>query len=155
MKALSTYPALIECASDLHRAGNGCAKIAEILNQEAWRPPKRRETFNDVMVRRLLINAGVIACGHRRSRTLPERYSDEWTIRELAEELGMPQPTLYNWVRRGRLSSRSVSAGSTSAKLVTADAATIANLKAARATAPPWRRLPLPKKDANHSSLDS
>lgn len=155
VKALSTYAALLARAIDLHRMGNGCADIAAILNQEAWRPPKRRDTFNASMVRRLLTMAGVIEPGLRRPRTIPERQPDEWTIRELAEELGVPQPTLYHWVQTGRLLSRSVKAGAGSAKLVTADAATIANLKTIRATPPPWRRLLPPVRDTNHSTLDA
>jgi hypothetical protein len=59
--------------------------------------------------------AGVIEPNPRGPRALPERQADEWTIRELAAELGLPQPTLYNWVRAGHLSSRSVSAGTSSA----------------------------------------
>ena len=35
-----------------------------------------------------------------------ERLANEWTIRELAEEIGMPQPTLYTWVQKGRLRRR-------------------------------------------------
>ena len=66
MKALSTYAALLARAIDLYRVGNGCADIAAILNQEAWRPPKRRDTFNAPMVRRLLTTAGVIEPGLRR-----------------------------------------------------------------------------------------
>jgi excisionase family DNA binding protein len=155
VKALSTYAALLVRAGDLHRMGNSCADIAAILNQEAWRPPKRRDTFNAPMVRRLLTTAGVIEPGLRRPRTIPERQPDEWTIRELAEKLGVPQPTLYHWVQNGRLLSRSVKAGAGSAKLVNADAATIANLKTIRATPPPWRRLPSPVRNTNHSTLDS
>jgi hypothetical protein len=155
VKALSTYAALLARAVDLHLVGNGCADIAAILNQEAWRPPKRRDTFNAPMVRRLLTTAGVIEPGLRRPRTIPERKPDEWTIRELAEELGVPQPTLYHWVQTGRLISRSVKAGAGSAKLVTADAATIAGLKTIRATPPPWRRLPSPVRNTNCSTLDS
>ncbi len=127
---VSTYAALIARATDLHRAGNGYATIAAILNQEAWRPAKRRETFNPPMVRRLLTTAGIVEPSPRRPRALPERKPDEWTIRELAEELGVPQATLYNWVQSGRLRSRSVLARGGPAKLVTADAATIAKLRA-------------------------
>jgi hypothetical protein len=58
-------------------------------------------------------------------------------------------------VQNGRLRSRSVKAGAGSAKLVTADAATIANLKTIRATPPPWRRLPQPVVETNHATLDS
>jgi hypothetical protein len=46
--------ALLARATDLHRAGHGFASIAAILNQETWLPPKRRDTFNAPMVRRLL-----------------------------------------------------------------------------------------------------
>ncbi len=84
MRTLSTYAALVARAADLHRAGNGGAAIAAILNQEAWRPAKRRETFNPPMVRRLLITAGIVEPRPRRPRALPERRPDEWTIRELA-----------------------------------------------------------------------
>ena len=115
----------------------------------------RRNTFNAQMVRRLLINVGIVEPRHRRPRTLPERQPDEWTIRELAETIGVPQPTLYNWVQKGRLRSRSVKAGTGAAKLVTADAATIADLKAIRATPVPWRRLPPPLRDTNHPTAES
>jgi hypothetical protein len=155
LKALSTYTALIERAAALNRAGNGCTAIAAILNQEAWRPPKRRDTFNTAMIRRLLTAAGVIQPSPRRPRALPERQPDEWTIRELAEELGVPQPTLYNWVQTGRLRSRSVTIGSSSAKLVTADAATIAHLKTIRAIPPPWRRLPPPVLETGQPTAKS
>jgi DNA invertase Pin-like site-specific DNA recombinase len=143
-KALSTYPALVARAAELHRAGNDFTKVAAILNREAWHPPKRRDTFNAQMVRHLLTTAGVIEPSPRRQRTLPVRQPDEWTIRELAEKLGVPQATVYNWVQNRRLPSRSVKAGGGSAKLVTADAATIATLKTIRATPLPWRRLPPP-----------
>jgi len=79
LKALSTYTALIERAAALNRAGNGCTAIAAILNQEAWRPPKRRDTFNPAMVRRLLTAARVVQPSPRRPRALPERQPDEWT----------------------------------------------------------------------------
>jgi hypothetical protein len=148
-KALSTYPALLARATELHRGGNDCAKVAAILNQEAWRPAKRRDTFNSQMVRHLLTTAGVIEPSPRRHRALAGRQPDEWTIRELAEELSIPQATIYNWVQNGRLPSRSVKAGGGSAKLVTADAATIASLKAIRATPLPWRRLPPPVGETN------
>ena len=155
VKALSTYAALLARAVDLHWVDHGCADIAAILNQEACRPPKRRDTFTAPMVRRLLTTAGVIEPGPRRPRTIPERQPDEWTIRERAEELGVPQPTLYSWVQNGRLLSRSVKAGAGSAKLVTADAATIANLKMIRATPPPWRRLPPHVGNTAHPTHDT
>jgi DNA invertase Pin-like site-specific DNA recombinase len=144
LKALSTYPALIARVGELHRAGHNCAVIANILNDEGWRPPKRRDTFNRQMVRHLLASAGLIETKHRGPRTIPERLPGEWTISELANEIGAPATTIYNWVQKGRLSSRSVKVQGAIAKLVTADAATIASLKRARATPLPLRRKLLP-----------
>ena len=155
VKVLSTYAALIARATELHRAGNGWAAIAAILNQESWRPAKRRDTFNAPMVRHLLAAAGVVEPSPRRPRVLPERQPDEWTVRELAAELGVPQPTVYNWVQKGRLRSRFVAAGGSPAKLVTADAATIAQLKTIRATPPPWRRLPPPVAETDQPTAEA
>jgi DNA invertase Pin-like site-specific DNA recombinase len=155
LKTLSSYTALVTRAAELHRMGNRYAAIATILNQEDWRPPKRRDTFNAQMVRLLLKTAGVIRSSFRRPREILERQPDEWTIRELAEELGVPQPTLYYWVKIGRLPSRSVTAAGNSAKLITADKPTIAKLKASRATPLHWRRSPPPAAGPNHPTVDS
>jgi len=144
LATLSSYASLIERAAALRHDGRSFAEIADILNQEGWRPAKRRNTFNAPMVHHLLIKAGAIEPKYRRSKPPIVRQSDEWTIRELAEQIGVPESTLYTWVQKGRLRSRFVQAGSGRAKLVHADAATIAALKEIRATPPPWRRLPPP-----------
>jgi hypothetical protein len=155
LKALSTYPDLAARACELHRQGRNCAAIAAILNEEGWRPPKRRDTFNGPMVRRVLIGAGWIEAKQGTPRTIPHRRPDEWTVNELAAEIGAPPGTIYYWVQKRRLSSRSVEVLGTSNKLVTADAATIAKLKAARATPLPFRRALLPSLNPNPPSLDS
>lgn len=155
LRALSTYPDLLARAAEYQRAGRGFAEIAEILNQEGWRPAKRRDTFNASMVYHLLTKAGVIEPKHRRRRPPIERQPDEWTIRELAEQIGVPEPTLYNWVQRGRLRSRVVQTGTGRAKLVHADAPAIANLKEIRATPAPWRRLPPPLLPSDHTNSNT
>jgi excisionase family DNA binding protein len=144
LATLSTYASLVARAADLRRDGRSFAEIADILNQEGWRPAKRRNTFNAPMVHHLLIKARVVAPKYRRSKPPIIRQPDEWTIRELAEQIGVPEPTLYSWINKGRLRSRFVQAGRGRAKLVHADADTIAALKDIRATPPPWRRLPPP-----------
>lgn len=144
LTALHSYANLVARAADLRRDGQSFAEIAEALNREGWRPAKRRETFNAPMVHHLLIKARIIEPKYRRRKPRIERETDEWTIRELAEQIGVPQSTLYGWVQKGRLRSRFVQAGPGRAKLVFADAATIADLKTIRATPPPWRRLPPP-----------
>jgi DNA invertase Pin-like site-specific DNA recombinase len=144
VKALSTYIDLVARAAKLRSEGLDCVKIATILNQEGWRPAKRRDTFNAQMVRRLLAKAGAVAPKkyRRRQQLQTERCSDEWTIRELAEAIGMPESTLYLWVQQGRLRSRLVRSGSGCSKLVLADATTIEAIKAVRIMPAPWHRLP-------------
>ena len=142
LTSLSTYAALTARAAELRREGLDCAKIAEILNAEGWRPAKRRYTFNAQMVHHLLLKSGAETIRYRRRPPQIERLENEWTIRELAEVIGMPQPTLYTWVQKGRLPSRNVGGGSKRAVLVRADPEEIAALKAVHATPPPWRRIP-------------
>ena len=138
---LSTYAALTARAAELRSEGLDCAQVADILNGEGWRPAKRRDTFNAPMVHHLLIKSGVETVKYRRRPSTIERRPNEWTIRELAEEIGMPQPTLYAWIQKGRLSCRNAGGGSKRAKLVLADPDTISALKTIRATPPPWRRI--------------
>ena len=154
-KTLSAYSDLAARTCELHRADRNCVEIAAILNDEGWRPPKRRDTFNSPMVRRILIGAGQIEPRQSSPRNIPHRCPDEWTINELAAEIGAPTATIYCWVQKGRLSSRLVEVQGTSCKLVTADAATIARLKAARATPLPFRRVLLPSVTPNPPTLDS
>ena len=155
LKALSTYPDLAARACELHRQGRNCVEIAAILNEEGRRPPKRRDTFNGPMVRRVLIGAGRIEAKRGTPRAVAHRRPDEWTINELAAEIRAPPATIYHWVQKGRLSSRSVEVQGTFNKLVTADAATIAKLKAARATPLPFRRALLTNVNPNPPTLDS
>jgi len=155
LKALSTYPELVARACELHRQGRNCVAIAAILNEQGWRPPKRRATFNGPMVRRVLIGAGRIEAKRGSAKAVPHRRPDEWTINELAAEIGAPAATIYYWVQKGRLSSRSVEVQGVFVKLVTVDAAMIAGLKAARATPLPFRRALLPSVNPNPPALDS
>ncbi len=142
LTSLSTYPALTARAAELRREGRECMEIAGILNAEGWRPPKRRDTFNAQMVHHLLLKSGAEPLKYRRRPPQIVRLENEWTIRELAEEIGMPQPTLYTWVQKGRLSCRNIGGSSKRVVLVRADPETIAALRAIRATPPPWRSLP-------------
>jgi DNA invertase Pin-like site-specific DNA recombinase len=145
LQTLSTYADLVQRATDLHRRGQGFAAIAQTLNRQGWRPAKRRDTFTAAMVQDLLLKAGVATRKYRRRQPPMVREPDEWTIRELAAQIGMPQPTLYTWVQQGRLRSRRISCGPRHYKLVHANAQAIAALKTARATPVQWRRLPPPQ----------
>lgn len=141
---LSTYRDLLARAADLHRAGQSYAAIAHTLNEEGWRPAKRRDTFNASMVHHLLRRTGATTPKYRRPLTIVARQPDEWTIAELARHIPMPEPTLYIWVQQGRLASRAIRLGGRQLRLVHADQAAVAALRTVRATPAPWRRLPPP-----------
>jgi hypothetical protein len=96
---LSYYPQLATRAREL--AGSGCtiAQIAERLNAEGFRPPKRSPVFTPSAVSDLLRALGI-----QRSRIparRPALAQHEWWLRDLAAHLGMPEATLDHWVRRG------------------------------------------------------
>ena len=127
-KRLSTYAALVARASELRHAGHDSEAIAAILNREGWRTVKNCGDFTGSAVRNLFRTAEPGAPFGRLRPVRVEREPDEWTIPELACRLGIPQSTVYSWVRRGCLRSRSISATSRPRTLVHADAATIAAL---------------------------
>jgi len=82
-------------------------RIAEQLNAECFRPPKRRVTFNAGMVRSIF---------YRRNRATarPAPYdlkAGEWWFGDLAHALQLPHPTLYGWMRRGWVNARRLEIG--------------------------------------------
>jgi len=102
---LDNYKRLMEYILELRAQKQTSAQIADRLNLEGYRPPKRRETFNGAMVRQLL--ARLMRSG-KRSRAI-ESYAlaeNEWWISDLARHLQIPRPTLYNWVSRGFVNAK-------------------------------------------------
>lgn len=130
---LSYYPQLMARVSALHADGHGPAAIARHLNAEGWHPAKRCETFNAAMVGDLQVRLGLRA--PLPAAAVPHRGPDEWTFAELAHRLDMPQPTLFAWLRRGRLRGRQVPHGPRSLWLIQADAQDLIQLQAWRAAA--------------------
>ena len=119
-------------AAELRRAGQDYQTIAKALNQEGWRPAKRRDTFNASMVRHLLHKTGLDMPRCQRTPVALERRPNEWTIAELARHLPVPEPTLYSWVQKGRLPSRTVRVGGRQLTLLLADEEAVATLRAVR-----------------------
>ena len=70
VEQLRDYPALMARVSELHGTGKTAREIAEALNREGIRPPKRRETYNAAMVRQLLSRQG-------RSGPRPKAVTDD------------------------------------------------------------------------------
>ena len=85
------------------------AKVAECLNQEGFRPPKRAQQFTSAMV------AGFLAKGGRsgpRPRALAASgllRKEEWLLSDLARKLGMPPATLHRWRKVGWVHARKLS----------------------------------------------
>jgi DNA invertase Pin-like site-specific DNA recombinase len=98
---LSYYPQLAARAREL--AGSGCtiAQIAERLNAEGFRPPKRTPAFTLNAVSDLLRALGIQRSRIPARRNRPALDQDEWWLPDLAAHLGMPEITLDTWVRRG------------------------------------------------------
>ena len=108
--------------------------IATVLNNEGWRPPKRRATFNTQMVTEMIERTKRRAKGASTSRTATQRRKHEWPLRALAEHVGMPSVTLYTWIRRGWVTARKVPSSREQGEwLVRADAKQVKALRARRA----------------------
>lgn len=128
---LSTYPQLMARVATLHAQGESAAAIARILNTEGWRPAKRSETFNAAMVSTLQLRQGLRS---RQSAYLDrdEGADGEWTLAGLAGYVGIPEPTLYRWLRRGQLQARQVVHANHPLWLIRADEAELTRLRALR-----------------------
>jgi len=98
------YPRLIarlraSCAEGLSAAG-----IADRLNAEGFRPPKRAERFNRGMVRRLLWHLDL---DRREPHGSPSGLGrDEYRPGGLARRLGISRDTVRRWLRAGWLTAR-------------------------------------------------
>ena len=99
---LGYYPQLATRAREL--AGSGCttAQIAERLNTEAFRPPKRIPAFTPNAVTDFLRAVGIHRSHIPARGNRPALAQHQWWPRDLAAHLGMPEVTLDSWVRRGR-----------------------------------------------------
>jgi hypothetical protein len=98
---LSYYPQLAARARELADSGRTTAQIAERLNAEGFRPPKRIPAFTPNAVTDLLRALGIQRSHIPARRNRPALDQHEWWLRDLAEHLGMSEITLDSWVRRG------------------------------------------------------
>lgn len=106
---LSYYPQLAERLSALNAQGLTLAQIADRIDAEGFRPPKRNEHFGPaaigVLLRRLGCRTGTPwpPARHASRQALGEH---EWLLADLARTLDMPDATLYTWIKRGWVTSR-------------------------------------------------
>jgi DNA invertase Pin-like site-specific DNA recombinase len=99
---LSDYAGLIGRMTELRKEGQTAAKIAECLNREGFRTPKRRGLFSPDLVSQLLSRCGLTRATKHIERLGPH----EWRLPQLAEQIPVSAGKLGDWVRRGWLHSR-------------------------------------------------
>jgi DNA invertase Pin-like site-specific DNA recombinase len=105
LEQLSYYPQLVERLHALAAEGLSMATIAQRLNAEGFRPPKRREHFGAQGVQDLFRRLG----GTPAQARLPRHAGlgeHEWWLADLARAVGMPPITLFNWIQRGWVTGR-------------------------------------------------
>jgi DNA invertase Pin-like site-specific DNA recombinase/DNA-binding transcriptional MerR regulator len=118
------YPQLISRLRALLAEGLSVAAIAERLNEEGFRPPKRVDRFNRGMVQRLL---GRLELAHRKPHGhLSDLDEDEYRPSGLARRLEIALDTVRRWIRAGWLTSSRDGEGH---HVIWADAAELARLR--------------------------
>jgi DNA invertase Pin-like site-specific DNA recombinase len=103
---LSYHEKLVERIRELRQQGLTSQALADRLNKEAWRPPKRRPTFNAEMVRTIASRHGLTRPLARKTAARRALRRNEWLLPALAAKLSMPTVTLYSWLRRGWIHGR-------------------------------------------------
>ena len=117
------YPLLVERLKTWSAEGRSAAAIAESLNAEGFRPPKRAKHFTREMVRRLLWH-GKLA--RRQPHGSPAGLgADEYRPGSLADRLGISRDTVRSWLRLGWVTARRDAEGH---HILWADASELARL---------------------------
>ena len=139
LEQLAGYQALMSRVQELQSQACPPSQIAEKLNTEGWKPPKRRQTFNVTMVRCLLNRQGIRIGTQKQQHTanIP-RGADEWTLTELAGELKMPEPTLYSWIKKGKVRALQIKVDSRSFWIITANQQELEELRKLRTVNRTW-----------------
>ena len=102
LEQLSYYPRLIERIRELAADGHTARQIADVLNADGLRPPKRTDRFGRDQIRTILHQRGIRTHDHGRPATLAVALQPhEWSVTGLAAALRMPTATAYTWIYRG------------------------------------------------------
>lgn len=133
---LSYYQELKARVTALHEQGCGNGAIADMLNAEGWRPAKRCAHFNPSIVGAMRVRLGLKIRKQGTPAAEADRQESEWTLGELAHALDMPQPTLYKWLRDGKLKARVVKSHAHRLWLINATEEDLARLREQRRNSP-------------------
>ncbi len=124
-RQLSTFPELQAAVLALRHAGLCSRAIAEQLNAEGWKPP-RRATFTRAMIDQLLARTRPDRV--RRKLGAADLQPDERWFLDFAREVGLAPSRARHWLRAGHLRARQIG-GRQGRWVVWADAAELARLK--------------------------
>jgi len=102
---LSYVPKLCERVRSLRSKVMVASQIARRLNEEGYRPPKRREGFDRQSSQDLIHRLG-LSQRRLRSEGRKQLGQHEWWLGQVACEIGMPEATLYGWLRRDQHKAR-------------------------------------------------
>lgn len=105
---LSNRDQLLARIDALRAAGHTLAQVAEQLNREGFRPPKRRRDFNASMLTRLIAKASPPKVRPLAMTDRSALRACEWWLSDLARHLNMPTATLHRWRRVGWIRARKV-----------------------------------------------
>jgi DNA invertase Pin-like site-specific DNA recombinase len=139
LEQLSYYEGLSKRVAELHSTGITAKAIAKKINEEGWRPAKRRDTFNGYMVSNILSRMGLTKIIKTETSMASKRQkSDEWTLPELARKLDMSPITLYSWYQKDRLTAHRTKVGSRIRLMIKADETEIERLRSIRNEPRAW-----------------
>jgi DNA invertase Pin-like site-specific DNA recombinase len=105
---LTRYAELRQRVIELREAGWTATRIAAQVNQEGFRPPRNRATFNAANVNALLKRLGQSGLRDQHQTDKAKRKPHEWCLPELARKLRVPIHTMRRWRQRGWVHSRRV-----------------------------------------------
>ena len=102
---LARHKELLDELWRLRRHGCTASQIADRLNSDGWTTPTQRNSFNERLVRMILHRHGTVEKGPRRP---PNDDPNDWWLSDLADEVEIPVPTLYAWMKRRWVKARRV-----------------------------------------------
>jgi hypothetical protein len=103
---MSEYSRLLRRIDELRNGGCTLTTVAEQLNREGFRPPKRSATFSKSILSHLLWGKGAGESRLQAVRDSGLLHKDEWLLSDLARELKMPTVTLHRWIYTGWVHAR-------------------------------------------------
>jgi DNA invertase Pin-like site-specific DNA recombinase/uncharacterized protein YndB with AHSA1/START domain len=101
-ESMEGFDRLLQRVMELRGQGQTATTIAEVLNHEGYRTPRKRGNYTADNVRRLLSKHGLIERGGQGERL----GRHEWRLSSLARKLRMTRGKLRNWAAQGWLHGR-------------------------------------------------